>query len=834
MSKKSKSRKEQKKEKKFFLGGDYGKFWKFFPIILFFVLTIILFGKFVFSDQMLFGTDTLEAGVMFRSFYVNFVKQFHQIPMWNPYLYGGIPFVDGMHGDTFCPLAALQIILPFYRSLGWKLFFTVFLAGIFMYYCLRAFKFSYGVSLFGALGYMFSTNFVSWAYGGQDGKMYLTSLLPLLFWFVEKGLETKKFLYFLLLGLAVGLMLLANHPQLFYYSMWSLGLYFLFKIVFLYKDEKKFRSILKPALFFILALILGLTLGLIQIYPPYVYVNKFSPRAQGARGYDYATSWSSHPEELAGLVNPEFPGLNMQEEPTYWGRNPFKHNLDYGGISVLLLAFLTFFVVKDRRIWFFLGLSLLALIYSLGAHTPIYKLFYYLVPQVKNFRAPSLILFLFFFSTIFLAGFFLEKIFKELKSEETKKILKVTAIILALFFLITLLFSVAGGGMMSIWKSIFYTKIDPAKDLALSRNLPSVVKGFWLSFLFLGIAGAGVYLFLKGKLSYKLLIIVLSLFLVVDLLRVDRKFIETLDPANEFTEDAAVRFLKNDFEYFRVLSLPNAYRGANSLAGFGLKQTLGYHGNQLKRYDEFTQEDYWENAPPDIYVVNFGIFLFGKKFDLTSTKYVVARQGFTPDRLAQVFQELTTKKYQIQLPALNLAKFKPVFQGEGLMVYQNLDYLPWARVVFDYEVNSNSEAILNRLVQPDFDDSNKIILEENPEISSAQFDSVKGQGEVKIKSNNINNMEFEVSLNKPGFLVLAENHYPSWKAFVAGKETKIYRANYTFQAIPLEKGNHLVKLSFVSKTYKIGKTSSLLTLLLMGIIFLSYGVKPVFFKRKKQ
>jgi hypothetical protein len=139
--------------------------------------------------------------------------------------------------------------------------------------------------------------------------------------------------------------------------------------------SRKIKPLIKPVVFFVIAAIIGLGLSLVQILPPYVYVNKYSPRAEGGRGYDYAVSWSAHQEELVSQVVPEFCGYNLQEENSYWGRNAFKQNADYGGIIPLLFAFLALLFARDKKKWFFLGLSGLAIIYSLGGHTPIYRLF---------------------------------------------------------------------------------------------------------------------------------------------------------------------------------------------------------------------------------------------------------------------------------------------------------------------------------------------------------------------------------------------------------------------------------------------------------------------------
>src|SRR5512138_3610462 len=77
------------------------------PPVLFAVLTLVVFRKFILSPPgtMLVGNDTIAAGVMMRSF---FVEQFHQLgrlPLWNPYLYGGVPTIEAGSGDILYPPA---------------------------------------------------------------------------------------------------------------------------------------------------------------------------------------------------------------------------------------------------------------------------------------------------------------------------------------------------------------------------------------------------------------------------------------------------------------------------------------------------------------------------------------------------------------------------------------------------------------------------------------------------------------------------------------------------------------------------------------------------------
>jgi len=811
-----KHRKKSKPQKELKPGfTETENFKKFFPAVLLFVLTIVLFHQFIFSDQMLFGTDTIEAGVMFRSFYANFVKDYHQIPMWDPYLFGGMPFVDAMHGDTFYPLAILQFVLPLHKALGWKLVLTVFLAGFFTYLCLRAFGFSRSISLLGGLAYMFSANLVSWVYGGQDGRMYITSLLPLLFLFMEKGLNTKRFIYYLGLGGSIGLLILANHPQLAYYALWSLGLYFLFRLFLQYQDLKgesftqRIRPLLRPVLLFIFSVLLGLSLSLIQILPPYIYVNKYSPRAEGAKGYEYATSWSSHPEELVSQIAPEFSGYNVSEESTYWGRNPFKLNSDYGGIIPLLFAFLGLLLVKDRKKWYFLGLSVLAIVYALGAHTPIYRLFYWLVPQVKNFRAPSLIMFLLIFSVVFLASFGLQRILSGIKSQnEQKRLFTALKIVVIIFGVLALLFTIGGQALLSIWNGILYSDISAQKKGAMLQNLPNIQRDFWVTFLLIGGAATALYLLIKSKMKSTVFIISIGCLTVIDLWRIDFKFIQNFDYHSFFRKDSVVEFLKKDPDKFRVMVLPGTLRGQNLLALYDIPQVFGYHGNQLKRYDEFTERKYRETAGTQKEFYNrYTQFLFGPKPDILNVKYLISGADFSHP------------------------KFNKVYQGNAIFVFQNVQCLPRARIVFDYEVIEDKEKTLEKLKDPEFDHNNKIILEKDPHLSLPFDDTVRTFGSAEVVEEKINDLKVRVKLSRSGFLVLSENFYPAWKAFVDGEETEIYRANYTFRAILLEEGEHEVRFIYDSSYYKLAKNISGISILFVFFVLIFGFVKKPFKRR---
>lgn len=773
-------------------------------LAIFLLLLVFLFKGFIFSNLMLYGSDTIQAGVFMRDFYVDYFKEHHAIPLWDPFIFGGMPYVDAFHGDTFYPLTFLKFFIkPLFRALGWGLILHFFLAGLFMYLCAQVLGLRKFYAAFSALVYMFSTYLISMVHPGHDGKIFVTALLPLAFLFLEKGFNTKKFSYFILLGGTLGLIILTPHPQMAYFTCWALGGYFLYRLIFLFKDYKKLSLLIKPTLFFITAVLLGLSLSAIHLLPGFIYVKKYSPRAGEGRGYEFATSWSLHQEELVSQVVPEFCGYDLEKEQTYWGKNYFKDNCEYGGLIPLIFAGILFGFKRKRLVWFFSGLSIFTLIYALGDTTPLFRIFYHLIPNVKSLRAPSMIMFLFIFSVAFLGGKGIEYItekFKEEKENRKRKLIKGISILCVIFCFLSFLFLLAPQLLLSIWTSIFQGGLNPRWKQALYNNIPNIQAGFWITASLLILVTLSIYFYFKESLKKRVFLSVIVFLAIVDLWRMDYKFIQVVDFQMYFAKDPAVDFLKNDKSVFRSFPLPGTFRD-NYLAYFRLEEVGGYHGNQLQRYKEFVGGDNLQNLN------NFNLL------NLLNTKYFLFRKGINI-------------KGEIENPQL-----EKVFDQNNVVIYENKGFLPRARIVFDYEIIKDEEKILERLKDQEFDYRNKIILEKLPEINFASVDTTQKSGSAKIIEKQINSLTIEAKLSQPSFLVLSENFYPAWKAFVDGKETEIYRANYTFRAVFLNKESHQIKFVFDSPYYKIAKRVSGISLLFIFFgLFFSFLKKPLYRK----
>ena len=772
-------------------------------------LTTILFNNFIFSNKMLFGSDSLQAGVFFRNYFVEYFKAHGSVPLWDPYIFGGMPFVDAFHGDIFYPISfVFKMIFPLFRALGWILIFHIFLAGITMYLCARTFNLNKLASSFAGLFYMFAPYLVSLVAPGHDGKMFVTALFPLTIMFLERGMERKSYLDFVGLGTVIGLIILTPHPQMAYFCLWAIGSYFLYKLIARYLKERSIQiaSLLTGS--FILAIIIGLALSAIQFYPGYKYVKEFSPRSgEGRGGYEWATSWSLHTEELVGMFVPNFAGVNSFNENTYWGKNPFKDNSEYIGIFPILFGILALVFYHDKRKWFFLGAGTVTLIYALGATTPFFYIFYHLIPNVKSMRAPSMIMFLFSFSFALLGAMGIQYIIETSRSEKPnrkKKLLNIVLISTIIYAAFAMLWSLLGGSLMNLYQSIFYSGIQPEKIQASASNVGNIQVGLWLSAILIGL----VFVILKNFSLRKVGIIAvaaIALITLADVWRLDFKFIEILDPTTRFAPHSSVTFLKKQIGHDRLIDLTGGIFGSRDYYAYhDLAQVAGYHGNQLKIYDRLIgklacENLYSRNGRVKLPVLN----LLGVKYIAYNSRYPVTDTNLTK-----------------------------VFDQNYVSIYINRQALPRAFIVHDYRVISDPDSTVQIVADPRFNPRQFVLLEEKPNFQPVQ-PAVSPDEECDITEYEPEHVRITVRLQEPAFVCLSDSYYPAWKAYIDGKPAETYVAYSALRAVGVPAGEHTIKYVYKSKIYERSKSVTYITILFIALSFIVGIVYPRITQGKK-
>ena len=92
-------------------------------------------------------------------------------------------------------------------------------------------------------------------------------------------------------------------------------------------------------------------------------------------------------------------------------------------------------------------------------------------------------------------------------------------------------------------------------------------------------------------------------------------------------------------------------------------------------------------------------------------------------------------------------------------------------------MQTNPQEILNKMFSSSFNLRNDVVLEKNLN------QKLSGQGTVQVKNYSQDKISIETNSTGNNLLFLSDSYYPGWQAFVDGKETNIYRADFTFRAI---------------------------------------------------
>ncbi|MFH1701655.1 MAG: YfhO family protein [Candidatus Zixiibacteriota bacterium] len=767
-----------------------------FNIILFgalLIAVIALFSSFVFSDKGLYGSDAIQAGMFFRGFYADYYQETGEVPVWNPYQFCGIPYIDGFHGDTFYPFSKLLLFTNIFRAWGWNLLIHVFIAGITMFFCARVFRRSQMASALAAVSYMFAAYFISQMAPGHDGKMFVTSLFPLTIMFIELAFRRKPILYFSLLGLTIGIIILTPHPQMAYYTLWACAFYTAYKLIFLYIDTKSVLGLIKPTSLFVGAVVIGLAISAIHFYPGYQYIKKYSPRSSEKRGEEWARSFSLHPEETFSLIVPEFCGVSGEKGNSYWGRNGFKDNSEYTGVIPLMLAIVAVAMIRNRKTWFFGGLAIFALIHALAGNTWFFYLFFHLIPNVKSMRAWSMIMFLFSFSSALLAAFALDFIIEQgqkLKAKDKRMLVLTLFSIPALTFLGGLMFSAAPESAISIYISIFYNVIPSQQAIALRSHLETIASGFWTTFLFTTVAAVFIWLFAQKKIKVFLLWAVV-LVALVDAYRFDKQFVKTYDPATIFTKNPIVEFFKSQPGKFRVLDTTGQYYlPTNYLPFFGVEEVTSYHGSEPNWFYKLIGG----TGTPNIFNRNM--------LDMTNTRYI-----------------LISPASPIKGNQFESAGFGRAFQWQNFEVFENPNANDRAIMVHEWVVEPDTSRIDSLVLMRSFNPKTTAALFHDPGIEPATDTALLAGDKVTITEYKNDYISLQVSTDADGLLVLADNWYPAWKAFIDGSEVEVMMANAAFRGVVVSAGEHTVEFKYISEAYSTGKM-----LTLFGFIFALAGI----------
>ncbi len=750
-----------------------------------------LAGKFLVNPY----SDQYIAGYAFRDFARSYFKHYGAIPQWNPYLFGGMPFVDAMHGDTFYPTALLRLLLGTDTGMTWGMLIHVFLAGFFTFLFLRALGLSFVAAVLGGIAYQMGGNVAGLVSPGHDGKLFIAALLPLALFLVVRGMRDGKNAAWGGLALVVGLAVLSPHPQLLQYMLLLTGAFALFLALGMGSDAPVPRrdGIVRLAKA-LGAVAVGMVMGAIQFWPVKAY-EPFSPRA-GGKGWEHAISYSMPTEETFNFLVPQFSGILDK----YWGRNGIHFHSEYIGASVLVLAGLAFgaWALRSHKnlVRFWLAAFVIALLWALGGNTPFYALVYAVVPGTKYFRAPSTMLYVVSFATAVLAAFGAERIVRL----ENRRRYVIGWVVAAL--------AIGALGASGALTNVGVSIAGPDRADLVLANDGALRVGALRSMVFILLATATAFVVSTKRISRDLGGVILLLVVALDCWSVTRRYWMFSEPAEVlFGSNAVVDYLKKQPGPFRVLSFQTAPSDGvhdpllnyDGLMVHQIPVVLGYHGNELGAYDRLAGRDegFRQVANPNFW-------------RLLNMRYV-----------------LTNSPENIGIKELKLVA-GPARDAAGSELY--LHEIPletsyaWVTPVM---VRADEGAVLGTVLDPRFDVRRAAIFDTSAAVQGSSIttlpDPLPLKATVKRYEPGHVNIQLDAPAPKGSALMVSENWYPGWRATADGKPVTVGKAAVSLIGVALPEGARDIELTFTNAPYQTGKRVTFAAVAL-ALLMLAVGV----------
>lgn len=133
-----------------------------------------------------------------------------RLPLWNPQLFAGAPYLANPHTAMFFPLTWLMWLLPAAPALTLLAISKIALVGVATYWCGRRLALGRGAAVLGAVAFMLSGQVVAWLHWPYTTTM---AFLPILVGVVELMRARADARSVAALALAVALALFAGYPQ---------------------------------------------------------------------------------------------------------------------------------------------------------------------------------------------------------------------------------------------------------------------------------------------------------------------------------------------------------------------------------------------------------------------------------------------------------------------------------------------------------------------------------------------------------------------------------------------------------------------------------------------
>lgn len=799
------------------------KLKKVFPYVvalLIFIIASITYFHPVLKGQKIAQSDITQFLGMAQEI-VEYRAEKDAEPYWTGASFSGMP---AYQISAYYPYDLVRSLDKVLRFLPRPADYT-FLYFLSFFVLMMALKVKWRLAILGALSFGFSTYLIIIFVPGHNSKAHAIAYMPLVLAGVLWVFQRKYVLGFIVTGLAMALEIFTNHIQMTYYLGFCL---LILGIVELYNAIKEniLPTFIKQAAVIIAAVLLGIGANASRLMAMKEYAD-FSTRGKSeltinpdgsqkvaTKGLDkdYITQYSYAKLETFNLFVPRFMGGGTVEELgknsnfyqliekqagkkvaddyskqvlTYWGDQPIIEAPAYIGAVVFFLFFLGVFLVKGRLKQWLVAATVFSILLSWGRNFEgLTNFFIDYVPLYNKFRAVSSIQVIAELCVPILGVLALKEFFtSDISDKKKRKALEKAAFtfggLIVFGFLLAHSFSTFEG-----IRDANYKDLQGLLDAVIADRKAMLLMDTLRSLGLVILSGGVLWFFLKNKLKQQFAILGLVVFILFDLISVNKRYVNESDfkPSRRvdkpFTASNADKQILKDKSHYRVANFAADPMQDGSTSYF--HQSIGgYHAAKMGRYQELFDYQIAKNNQEVLNMLNTKYFIFADKEGKNQVQ-------LNPDANRNAW-------FVENVKVMNSANEE----------MQALDSL-----------NTKMTAVL---------DKSKIDRKIQFNISKDSTASIE------LLNYDVTTLTYQSKTKKEQFAVFSEIYYKDgWNAYVDDKLTPHFRVNYVLRGMKIPAGDHKIVFKFEPKVIQRGGFISLAAyglLLLITIGWLFYDDK---------
>jgi hypothetical protein len=802
---------------------------KLLPYII--AIAIFIFASLTYFYPVLKGQKIAQSDItQFRGMVKeinNFRADKNTEPYWTGASFSGMP---AYQISAYYPNDFVRLIDRTLRFLPRPADYT-FLYFLSFFVLMLALKIEWRLSILGALSFGFSTYLIIIFGAGHNAKAHAIAYMPLVLAGVLWVFQKRYILGFLVTGFGLALEIYTNHPQMTYYLGFCLLILGVVEFINAIK-EKLLPVFIKQSVVIIAAVLLGIGANSSRLMAMKEY-GDYSTRGkseltitpdgsvkEAAVGLDkaYITEYSYAKLETFNLFIPRFMGGGTVEKLensselykvietklgkkgadyftdqalTYWGDQTIVEAPAYIGAVIFFLFFLGLFLVKGRLKQWLLAATVFSILLSWGRNFEgLTNFFIDYVPLYNKFRAVSSIqviaeLCVPILGVLALKEFFSLKISSEEKIKALKKSLYAFGGLIFIGFLLAHSFSTFEGIRDTTYLNIEkeYNIIGVLDAVIADRKAMLLIDVLRSLFLMLLTAGV-LWMFLKSKLKQGIAILIIAVFVLFDLVSVDKKYVNKDDfklsrkIEKPFIASNADKLILQDKTHFRVGNFSVNPMNDGSTSYF--HQSIGgYHAAKMMRYQELFE-------------------------------YQIAKNNM------QVLNMLNTKYFIVDND-----------KGEK-QAQQNPDANGNAWFVENVKVVNSANSELQIL--DSLNTKMSAVIDKSKLLDNVNFNFEKDStATIKLINYDVTELTYRTKTEKEQFVVFSEIYYKDgWNAYIDGKLTNHFRVNYVLRGMKIPAGEHEIEYKFEPKVIQQGGMISLfsyISIILVFVVWFFYGKK---------